>query len=110
MFGIVVAEKCHLILSYYQYLLGYISDFDFYPPHCNLMVWVLWIPRFASGCHPIIPCGSIAHFRVDDWLLYAIESPSASGGRGFVRGKNVYYGGQLVASSVQEGALSAKNE
>lgn len=26
-------------------------------------------------------------FRVDDWLLYAIESPSASGGRGFVRGK-----------------------
>lgn len=22
----------------HQYLLGYISDFDFYPPHCNLMV------------------------------------------------------------------------
>ena len=47
-------------------------------------------------------------FRVDDWLLYAIESPSASGGRGFVRGKMFNMNGQLVASSVQEGVIRQK--
>lgn len=47
-------------------------------------------------------------FRVDDWLLYAIESPSASGGRGFVRRKMFNMSGQLVASSVQEGVIRQK--
>lgn len=47
-------------------------------------------------------------FRIDDWLLYVIESPSASGGRGFVRGKFFNTNGQLVASSVQEGVIRQK--
>ncbi len=28
--------------------------------------------------------------RVDDWLLYATDSPSASGARGFTRGSNFF--------------------
>jgi acyl-CoA thioesterase-2 len=43
--------------------------------------------------------------RVDDWLLYAIESPSASGGRGLAFGRFFTRDGKLVASTAQEGVL-----
>lgn len=41
--------------------------------------------------------------RVDDWLLYAIDSPIAAGARGFARGSIFTRAGQLVASVAQEG-------
>jgi len=44
-------------------------------------------------------------FRCDDWLLYAVESPSASGGRALVRGQFFDRTGRLVASSAQEGLI-----
>jgi acyl-CoA thioesterase-2 len=44
-------------------------------------------------------------FRVDDWLLYAQDTPSASGGRGLARGLLFRRDGALVASVVQEGLL-----
>ena len=44
-------------------------------------------------------------FRADDWLLYAEDSPSASGGRGFNRGSLFSRDGQLVASVAQEGLI-----
>lgn len=44
-------------------------------------------------------------FKIDDWLLYAIESPSASGGRGFVKGQIYDRQGVLVATAVQEGVI-----
>jgi acyl-CoA thioesterase-2 len=44
-------------------------------------------------------------FRVDDWLLYAQDSPSASGARGFNRGAIYSRDGILVASVVQEGLM-----
>jgi acyl-CoA thioesterase-2 len=43
--------------------------------------------------------------RVDDWLLYVQDSPSASGGRGLSRGLFYSRSGQLVASVAQEGML-----
>jgi acyl-CoA thioesterase-2 len=43
--------------------------------------------------------------RVDEWLLYAIESPSASGARGFSRGSIYAQDGSLVASVAQEGLI-----
>ena len=43
--------------------------------------------------------------RADDWLLYAIESPSASGARGFSRGSIYARDGRLVASVAQEGLI-----
>ena len=44
-------------------------------------------------------------FRADEWLLYAQDSPSASGGRGFNRGLIFTRAGTLVASVVQEGLI-----
>ncbi len=44
-------------------------------------------------------------FRADDWLLYAQESPSAAGARGFCRGHVFSRNGKLVASVAQEGLV-----
>jgi acyl-CoA thioesterase-2 len=44
-------------------------------------------------------------FKMDDWLLYAQDSPSASGARGFNRGAIYSRSGTLVASVVQEGLM-----
>jgi acyl-CoA thioesterase-2 len=43
--------------------------------------------------------------RVDDWLLYAIDSPSRSSSRGFARGSIFSRDGTLVASVAQEGLI-----
>ncbi|MDZ4840851.1 MAG: acyl-CoA thioesterase II [Hyphomicrobium aestuarii] len=40
--------------------------------------------------------------RLDDWLLYALDSPTAGGGRGFSRGSFYNRSGDLVASVAQE--------
>ncbi len=47
-------------------------------------------------------------FRVDDWLLYATDSPLALPARGFVRGTIYSRDGQLVASVTQEGLLRVR--
>ena len=44
-------------------------------------------------------------FRADEWMLYAQESPSASGARGFARGSIYTREGRLVASVAQEGLV-----
>ncbi|HEU0257367.1 MAG TPA: acyl-CoA thioesterase II [Microbacteriaceae bacterium] len=43
--------------------------------------------------------------RVDRWLLYAQESPSATGGRGFATGRIYTRDGILLASVAQEGMI-----
>jgi acyl-CoA thioesterase-2 len=44
-------------------------------------------------------------FRADDWLLYAQESPSTHGARGFVTGRLFTRAGHLVVSVAQEGLI-----
>ena len=44
-------------------------------------------------------------FRADDWLLYAQDSPSSAGARGFARGQIFAQDGTLVASVAQEGLI-----
>lgn len=44
-------------------------------------------------------------FRIDEWLLYSIESPSASGARGLSRGLIYRQDGSLVAVVAQEGVM-----
>jgi acyl-CoA thioesterase-2 len=44
-------------------------------------------------------------FRADDWLLYAQDTPSTSGARGFARGLIFTRDGTLVASVAQEGLV-----
>jgi acyl-CoA thioesterase-2 len=43
--------------------------------------------------------------RVDEWLLYTQESPSASGGRGLSLGRIYTREGVLIASVAQEGMV-----
>jgi acyl-CoA thioesterase-2 len=47
-------------------------------------------------------------FRADEWLLYAQDSPSGSGGRGFTRGSLFTREGALVASVAQEGVIRVR--
>jgi acyl-CoA thioesterase II len=85
-------------------LLAYVSDF-------HLLDTALK-PHGISMIHPKLVIASIDHamwfhrsVRVDDWLLYAIDSPSASGARGFTRGSVFARDGRLVASAAQEGLI-----
>lgn len=48
--------------------------------------------------------------RVDDWLLYLQESPSASGGRGLAQGRIYSRDGRLVASVAQEAMVRVPAE
>jgi acyl-CoA thioesterase II len=85
-------------------LLAYVSDF-------HLLDTALK-PHGISMISPKLVIASIDHamwfhrsVRVDDWLLYTIDSPSASGARGFTRGSVFARDGRLVASAAQEGLI-----
>lgn len=88
----------------HRYLLAYCSDFGF--------ITTALRPHGASWFDPTLQVASIDHvmwfhrpFRVDEWLLHVMESPSASGARGFVRGRFYDRQGRLVASTAQEGLM-----
>lgn len=48
-------------------------------------------------------------FRIDDWLLYATDSPWAGHARGFNRGSIFTRDGRLVASVAQEGLIRLRD-
>ena len=85
-------------------ILAYVSDYNL----LGAAVLPHGIPLFSEN----LLTASIDHAmwfhrpaRVDEWLLYAIESPSASGARGFTRGSVYSQDGRLVASAAQEGLI-----
>lgn len=49
-------------------------------------------------------------FRIDDWLLYVTDSPSASSACGFTRGEVYDRQGRLVASAAQEGMIRPRKK
>ena len=51
-----------------------------------------------------------ANLRMDDWLLYAMDSPWAGNARGFSRGSIYNRAGQLVASVAQEGLVRLRED
>lgn len=62
--------------------------------------------------HPGLKSASLDHAmwfhrqaKVDDWMLYVQESPSAQGGRGLAMGKIFSRDGQLLATVAQEGMV-----
>lgn len=70
------------------------------------------IAHGRSVFDPDIQSASLDHalwfhrpFRADDWLLYAQDSPSSAGARGFARGQIFARDGTLVASVAQEGLI-----
>ncbi len=44
-------------------------------------------------------------FRIDNWLMYSMNSPSASNSRGFNQGRLFNEKGDLIASVIQEGLI-----
>lgn len=88
----------------HAYLLAYASDFAF--------VTTAMLPHGKSWLTPGMQVASIDHvmwfhraFRIDDWLLYAMDSPAAQSARGLARGMVFTRDGKLVASSAQEGLM-----
>jgi acyl-CoA thioesterase-2 len=47
----------------------------------------------------------LRQWRVDEWLLYSLDAPSASAARGYNRGMIFTADGTLVASTMQEGLM-----
>lgn len=47
-------------------------------------------------------------FRFDDWVLYVVESPAASGARALCFGRMYTRDGRLVASTAQEGMVRVR--
>ena len=48
-------------------------------------------------------------FRMDDWVLFELDSPVSGGGRGLGRGLLYTRDGELVASCVQEGLMRSSS-
>jgi acyl-CoA thioesterase-2 len=89
-------------------LLAYISDFN--------LLSTATRPHATDFSNDGLTMASIDHamwfhrdFRVDEWLLYSMDSPSASGARGFARGSLYDREGRLVASTAQEGLLRVRS-
>ena len=91
-------------MAVHQYLLTYASDFN--------LVGTSLYPHGHTFWEPEMQMASLDHamwfhrdFRMDDWLLYAMASPSASRARGLSIGRIFTQGGRLVATVSQEGLV-----
>jgi acyl-CoA thioesterase-2 len=85
-------------------VLAYVSDYQ--------LVSTATLPHGIHFAEGNVQLASLDHamwfhrpFRADEWLLYAMESPNASGGRGLALGKFFARDGRLVASTAQEGVV-----
>jgi len=85
-------------------LLAYASDFH--------LIGTTTFPSGISYLQPNVQMASLDHamwfhrpFRIDDWLLYSCDSPTAQGARGLARGSIYNREGVLVASTAQEGLI-----
>ena len=88
----------------HQNLLAYVSDFE--------LLATSTLPHGLSFTRGNVIMASLDHalwfhrdFRIDDWLLYSMDSPNAAGARGFARGELFTMSGTLVASTTQEGLV-----
>ena len=89
--------------SLHQALLAYASDFG--------LLGAGMMPHGISFLDPKLHAASLDHtlwfhhpFRMDQWLLYDMESPCAMNARSFNQGK-IYQNGKLVASVCQEALM-----
>ena len=92
----------------HRVLLAYASDFH--------LIGTAMFPHGISFLQQNVQVASLDHalwfhrpFRVDDWLLYACDSPTAESARGLARGLLFDHGGRLGAACVQEGLIRLRN-
>jgi len=90
--------------TFHRAALAYASDYVLLEPilKAHGLAWI----------HPGLSIASLDHamwwhrdFRVDEWLLYVLHSPSASSARGLGTGQFFNRRGQLVATVAQEGMV-----
>jgi acyl-CoA thioesterase-2 len=88
----------------HQNLLTYVSDYE--------LLGTAILPHALSFTRDSMIMASLDHalwfhneVKMDEWLLYAMESPNASGARGLARGQIFTQDGRLVASTAQEGLM-----
>lgn len=91
-------------LALHQNLLAYVSDFE--------LLGTSTLPHGLPFAQGKVMMASLDHalwfhrqFRIDEWLLYAMDSPNAFGARGFARGQLFDADGTLVGSTAQEGLV-----
>lgn len=96
-------------LALHQNLLAYVSDYE--------LLGTATLPHSLPFLEGRVQMASLDHAlwfhrscRVDDWLLYTMDSPNASRARGYARGQFYTRDGKLVASSAQEGLVRVVTE
>lgn len=91
-------------LALHQNLLAYASDYE--------LLGVSTIGHDLPFAEAAVIMASLDHalwfhrpVHMDQWLLYSMDSPNASGARGLARGQFFNRHGELVASAAQEGLV-----
>ena len=91
-------------MNMHRAMLAYASDF--------YLLGTTTFPHAISYYQNNVQMASLDHalwfhrpFRIDDWLLYDLDSPTAQGARGLARGSIYTRAGVLVASVAQEGLI-----
>ena len=97
-------EKIKVDIALQHQLLAFASDYS--------LLLSATLPHRKNLDHKKMYYASLDHalwfhrdFKIDDYLLYSIESPSASNARGFARGSIFNSEGSLIASVTQEGLM-----
>ncbi len=106
-FWIRAAEVLPANSFLHQALLTYFSDYE--------LIGTATLPHGLDAGRDRLQLASLDHamwfhrpVRVDEWLLFALDSPAASGGRGLVRGYVYTEAGELVVTMMQEGLIRVR--
>lgn len=104
-----LTEKADATPALQRALLAYASDFH--------LIGTVTLPHGISYLSHNVQMASLDHaiwfhrpFRVDQWLLYSFDSPTAQGARGLARGTIFSRDGSLVASTAQEGLVRLRDD
>ena len=97
-------EKFNAKISFQHQLLAFASDYS--------LLLTSTLPHREKLLGKKIFYASLDHaiwfhrqFKIDEWLLYSMQSPSASNSRGFTLGSIFNQEGEMVASVSQEGLI-----
>jgi acyl-CoA thioesterase-2 len=89
-------------------ILAYASDFS--------LMGTSLLPHAINFANTQLQAASLDHciwfhdeFKVDEWMLYCMDSPRSSHSRGLSRGSFYSRDGRLVASTVQEGLIRMRS-
>jgi acyl-CoA thioesterase-2 len=93
----------------HETLFAYVSDYG--------LLWTALQPHGVRVNDPHLQIASLDHsiwfhrpFRMDEWLLFSMESPNASGGRGLSMAYVYTRDGVLVATVAQEGLMRMRDQ